>query len=200
MDKRDYETYLSLFKHMSNFMKVPSLIVHLDCSPEESHRYVSQRRLRDSMIYDRSNYSHPSCFLSFTIITLSFPSPLSLLPCPLSMYPPSLLGHDCSRIKMRSRDCESGISLEYLTNLYNGYEEFIKEISRVIPVIKVNYERFRTTDEMVEAIAQQYASLSNIKHVLYDDNKAKDELVSSKMGAATTTPPASTTNTSVKDA
>lgn len=55
-DERDYQTYVSLFNNMSNFMKKPNIIVHLDVSPEESLR----------------------------------------------------------RIKLRGRDCESGITLEYL--------------------------------------------------------------------------------------
>jgi hypothetical protein len=32
--------YLSLFKNMSNFMKKPNIIVHLDVSPEESLRRI----------------------------------------------------------------------------------------------------------------------------------------------------------------
>lgn len=43
MDERDYATYLSLFGHMSNFMKKPNLIVHLDVSPEVSFSRVNQR-------------------------------------------------------------------------------------------------------------------------------------------------------------
>jgi len=70
---------------------------------------------------------------------------------------------------MRARSCESSISLEYLQNLHRGYEEFLRHISRTIPVIKVNYEKFPTVDEMVEAIAEQYNNLSMIKHVLYDN-------------------------------
>jgi deoxyadenosine kinase len=72
------------------------------------------------------------------------------------------------RIKLRNRSCESSISLEYLQALHRGYEEFLAEISKVIPVIKVNYELFPTVEEMVEAITVQYQSLSNIKHVFYD--------------------------------
>ena len=30
MDERDYQTYVSLFQNMSNFMKKPNIIVHLD--------------------------------------------------------------------------------------------------------------------------------------------------------------------------
>ncbi|MBU1900079.1 deoxynucleoside kinase, partial [Myxococcota bacterium] len=36
MDQRDYQTYLQLFKHMSNFMCRPNVIVFLDLSPESS--------------------------------------------------------------------------------------------------------------------------------------------------------------------
>ena len=58
------------------------------------------------------------------------------------------------RIEMRSRDCESTISLDYLRNLHTAYEEFIKDISRIIPVIRVNYERFRSADEMADMIVR----------------------------------------------
>ena len=56
------------------------------------------------------------------------------------------------RIKMRSRDCESTISLEYLQNLYSAYEAFITDIARIIPVLRVNYEQFHTADEMADMI------------------------------------------------
>lgn len=113
MEERDYQTYVSLFQHMSNFMKKPNVIVHLDVSAEESMR----------------------------------------------------------RINARSRGCESGISLEYLQNLKAAYDVFITEISRLIPVIKVNYEQFRTADEMADAIAEKYNSLGRVQHVFYDEDK-----------------------------
>ena len=59
MDERDYNTYITLFNNMSNFMKKPNIIIHLDVTPEESLR----------------------------------------------------------RIKMRSRGCETGITIEYLTQV-----------------------------------------------------------------------------------
>jgi hypothetical protein len=34
MDERDYRTYMDLFSNMSNFMRKPNLIVHLDVTPE----------------------------------------------------------------------------------------------------------------------------------------------------------------------
>lgn len=60
------------------------------------------------------------------------------------------------RIQMRSRGVESGISLDYLQALYRGYEEFIGDISRVIPVIRVDYQRFGTAAEMAELIEREY--------------------------------------------
>ena len=111
MEEREYKTYLNLFRNMSNFMKKNTLIVHLDCKPEESLR----------------------------------------------------------RIKMRARGCEVGITVDYLTKLYNAYEEFLKEISKVIPVIRVNYSEFKTAEEMAQIIKREYDSMHNIKNVDYNE-------------------------------
>eukprot|EP00462_Mataza_sp_D1_P001947 CAMPEP_0175096580 /NCGR_PEP_ID=MMETSP0086_2-20121207/4809_1 /TAXON_ID=136419 /ORGANISM="Unknown Unknown, Strain D1" /LENGTH=287 /DNA_ID=CAMNT_0016369993 /DNA_START=61 /DNA_END=924 /DNA_ORIENTATION=+ len=135
MSDRDYSTYRDLFQHMSNFMKKPNIIVHLDVSPEESHR----------------------------------------------------------RIAMRNRGCESGITLEYLQNLHKAYESFIQEISRMIPVIKVDYERFRTVDEMASAIADKYHSMLNIQHVTWNE-----ETKSSSAQASTSTSTSSPTSNSTQ--
>jgi deoxyadenosine kinase len=43
MDPRDYRTYLDLFRHMSNFMCKPNVIIYLDVDPEESKRRVEER-------------------------------------------------------------------------------------------------------------------------------------------------------------
>ena len=58
------------------------------------------------------------------------------------------------RIEMRSRECESSISLDYLSRLHAAYEEFMDDIARIIPVIRVNYQKFRTADEMAEMIVR----------------------------------------------
>merc|ERR1712039_972784 len=73
------------------------------------------------------------------------------------------------RIKMRSRDCESGIPIEYLRALHAAYEVFIKDIARVIPVIKVDYERFRTAEEMAAVIKTEYTKIANIRKVTFND-------------------------------
>ena len=114
MDERDYRTYLSLFRHMSNFMCRPNVIVYLDVKPERS----------------------------------------------------------MERINMRNRDVESGISLEYLTALYGEYENFIQAISRTVPVIRVDYDRFHTVDEMAEVIEREYLHTNFVREVNWEPARA----------------------------
>ena len=110
MEEREYKTYLELFQNMSNFMKKPNIIVHLDLTPEESLR----------------------------------------------------------QIQVRNRDCEQSISLEYLKALYTAYEDFVNDIAKIIPVIKVDYQRFHTAEQMAKVIKTEYEQISNIKHVPLD--------------------------------
>ena len=105
MDERDYRTYSELFRHMSNFMCKPNVIVYLDVSPE-----LSQERIR-----------------------------------------------------RRGREVENGVSLEYLSALHRGYEAFIADISRVIPVIRVDYDRFATAEEMARVIRHEYLDHSFLR-------------------------------------
>jgi deoxyadenosine kinase len=98
MEERDYRTYLDLFRHMSNFMCRPNVIVYLDLSPESS----------------------------------------------------------MERIRMRSRDVESSIPMDYLVALHREYTAFIEDISRSVPVIRVDWERFRNAEEMAEVIEREY--------------------------------------------
>jgi deoxyadenosine kinase len=69
------------------------------------------------------------------------------------------------RIKIRSRGVESGIGLDYLKALYVGYQEFVESISKVIPVIRVDYERFPSVEEMAQVIHREYLSASFLRHV-----------------------------------
>ncbi|GKT15478.1 Deoxynucleoside kinase [Aduncisulcus paluster] len=110
MEKRDYATYQSLFKHMSNFMRKPNFIVHLDVTPEQS----------------------------------------------------------MERIKMRARGCEVGISLEYLKNLDKAYQEFLEDISLVIPVIKVKWSDFKGASEVAHALAREFKRIGNIRYVSWE--------------------------------
>ncbi len=107
MDERDYRTYLQLFRHMSNFMCKPNLIVYLDVDPATS----------------------------------------------------------LERVRERSRDNESPISLEYMTALHSEYENFVTEISRLIPLIRVSWNQYRTAEEMAQVIKSEYLDHSFLRSV-----------------------------------
>ncbi len=113
MEERDYQTYLNLFRNMSNFMCRPNLIVYLDVTPERS----------------------------------------------------------MERIKGRGRNVETGISMEYLTALYKEYEAFIQDISKTIPVVRVDWDQFRTVEEMAAAVEHEYLSASFIRDVRWSPTK-----------------------------
>ena len=68
------------------------------------------------------------------------------------------------RIKARGRGMEATISQDYLEALYKGYQDFIADISRVIPVINVDYERFGTAEEMAEVIRNEYLDQSFLRN------------------------------------
>jgi len=69
------------------------------------------------------------------------------------------------RIRQRSRDVEGGIELDYLKALYDGYQEFVATISKTIPVIRVDYERFATAEAMARVIQREYLDASFLRHV-----------------------------------
>jgi deoxyadenosine kinase len=107
MEERDYQTYLNLFRNLSNFMCRPSAIVYLDVTPQNSMK----------------------------------------------------------RIQQRSRGCESGISLSYLQRLYDNYEEFVQDISRLIPVIRVGWNEFWEVEEIATAISVEYQRSSFLRQI-----------------------------------
>lgn len=109
MDERAYQTYMELFGMMEAFMKPPTLIIHLDVSPEESLR----------------------------------------------------------RIEQRARECESGITLEYLQSLHEGYQRHIEKVSKTIPVIVVPWEEFQDTDTVVEHVLEEFGKLSMRRTVTF---------------------------------
>ena len=53
------------------------------------------------------------------------------------------------RIRARSRKCEAGITIEYLTKLHAGYTSFIKDIGRHTPVIRLDWNSFAKTSDVV---------------------------------------------------
>lgn len=71
------------------------------------------------------------------------------------------------RIQMRARDVEAGVPIEYLRLLHQGYEEFIEDISRSTPVIRVPWEEFRDTEEVVEVVEEAFARESFIRDAVW---------------------------------
>ncbi len=69
------------------------------------------------------------------------------------------------RIHERDRSCESGVSLEYLQRLHGNYEAFLAEISRLIPVLRVKWERFIKVDALANAITQEYTRGSFLREI-----------------------------------
>lgn len=67
-----------------------------------------------------------------------------------------------ANIRTRGRPCESGITIEYLESLYAAYEEFVRDISRTTPVIRVDNSTFPSVDDVAAAVAAGYGAASNI--------------------------------------
>jgi deoxyadenosine/deoxycytidine kinase len=55
--------------------------------------------------------------------------------------------------------------LEYLTALHREYSNFIQDISRTIPVIRVDYDQFRDPEEMAEMIQREYLDANFLRQV-----------------------------------
>ena len=69
------------------------------------------------------------------------------------------------RIVQRARDIESVISLDYLQALYDEYENFVRDISKMIPLIRVSWNEFRDVEEMAEVIKTEYLDASFLRNV-----------------------------------
>ena len=69
------------------------------------------------------------------------------------------------RIKERARGVETGISLEYLQALYNEYENFVQDISRRVPTIRVSWDQYRDVEEMAEVIQREYMNATFLREV-----------------------------------
>ena len=56
------------------------------------------------------------------------------------------------RIKIRNRDCEKEISLDYLRSLKKCYEEWLESVSKHTKVLRINWNEFMSTEYVVEQI------------------------------------------------
>lgn len=107
MHPRDYQTYLDLYKNLSNFMCRPTAIVYLHATPEACH----------------------------------------------------------ARIAQRGRSFERVVSLDYLQRLYAAYEDFVLDISRTIPVIRVDWERYGDVEALADAITDEVTKVRYLREV-----------------------------------
>ena len=69
------------------------------------------------------------------------------------------------RVQSRARGVESGVSLEYLQALYDEYENFVRDISKVVPLIRVSWNEFRDVEEMAQVIKTEYMDHSFLRTV-----------------------------------
>ena len=70
-----------------------------------------------------------------------------------------------ARIKQRAREMEAGIPLDYLRSLAEAYESFIRDISRVVPVIRVDWNEIHDPEETAERIKQEYERIQIVHSV-----------------------------------
>ena len=56
------------------------------------------------------------------------------------------------RIKLRERDCESNVPIEYLQKLKQGYEEWLQDIQPRIPVLRIDWNEFKSIKYVINEI------------------------------------------------
>ena len=91
MDELDFQTYVDLFRNMTNFLHRPDVIIYLDVEPA-----VALQRVRE-----------------------------------------------------RSRGCESSITIEYLTKLRAGYEEWLDDVGGRIPVLRIDWNQYQSVESVI---------------------------------------------------
>jgi len=69
-----------------------------------------------------------------------------------------------TRIKERARGMETGITLEYLQALHRVYEKFIEDISKRIPVIRIQWNEFRNVEDVAGMIEETVKSGIPVRH------------------------------------
>jgi len=72
-----------------------------------------------------------------------------------------------ARIAQRGRSFETVVSLDYLQRLYAAYEEFVLTISRTIPVIRVDWERYGDVEVLADAITHEVTRASYLREVRF---------------------------------
>lgn len=71
------------------------------------------------------------------------------------------------RIRKRGLPSEQGITLEYLQRLGLAYEDFLLEVSKTVPVIRVDWSTFQDTNLVVDKIIEARAKIHNVFRVSF---------------------------------
>jgi deoxyadenosine kinase len=59
------------------------------------------------------------------------------------------------RIKLRGRDAEGGITIEYMKKLHQGYESFIEEMDSYTRVLTLEWNEYREVNEVAQLIKEK---------------------------------------------
>lgn len=94
-----------------------------------------------------------------------------------NMIRPSVIVHlDVSpeeaqrRIAQRARAFEE-IPLDYLKDLTDAYEEFLNRIHRTIPVVRVQWDKFRDPHRVAQLVAKAVTEQHHITEITFDDDE-----------------------------
>lgn len=69
------------------------------------------------------------------------------------------------RLKKRNRDIEKNVPLTYLKNLCDRYDDFVRDVSKKIPVLEIQYNKFKNPKEMAKKINEEWNNLMNVKKI-----------------------------------
>ena len=73
-----------------------------------------------------------------------------------------------ARIHKRNRGMESGITIEYLRQLHTAYNEWLEDISRTIPVFKIDWSEFIDPSIVEQKIRENISLMKNITSINFD--------------------------------
>ena len=59
------------------------------------------------------------------------------------------------RIKLRGRDAEGGITIEYMKKLHQGYESFIGEMDNYTRVLTLEWNEYREVNEVAQLVKEK---------------------------------------------
>lgn len=66
------------------------------------------------------------------------------------------------------REMERGIDLDYLSRLERGYDQLLEDFKHLgIPVLDVDWNEFRSADDLVAEVTQAWSSIQNVHRIVF---------------------------------